>query len=840
MKILSDGEIFLPTTPAVATTSDGRKLTETFSTRHRNKLRHNLLREIAAAFMTADGLVFSSLKNADRELNVFCQFLVDIGRGKSLTSLKNLTTEVLYEYLEYLKRNYPPQHQADGKTTHPWYVKWKHFKARMAPLLGIEKFPWCPKPEPNVTDGHTPYAMGMFLDALRAEIDCIRAKLESSPSVAKTSRWQAAAGRGRILDLEWFDRMTPGSSSQFTEQQLDELENLIFEPQSGRKTDVELASKYNVQSATIRTWRKYLKRGEIDKRSPLAKLTHTDFEKVKTELLAPKAPSYSDIANTFGITRAALASFKRRWTKAGRKNGRPKPKFSEDDIDLTLDDVIATINHYLPDWPMIGKLGSEDSQSKMHRVYQTECGVLLGTFEKKREAEKFAKECGGVVVSGLLPSSDNRRNPAEILFAYRRKGMRKQGTPIFLSRKLADLFPNGFDGLVDEYFPTTYDWTVVLLYWLCLTGWNLEAISSVSVFDLISQIKGPGPHDILSREHATFSVEIAEKEADDIQPMITGEKKRGQAQDNPKYYTHVSDRKEEYGLFRVLEDYYTLTKPFRDYLERDEINCILFGVGGSNSSITQLNRDQFTKNRSFRLQISSFLKKNEIYDDEDHIRRIEKTGPMNLRVTYLNTLKSLGVPIGTLAFLAGHKSVDTTLVHYSSGQHSVAIKRGRCRELLNSLAHKAFSGKLVRYEQVRNSRKSKEVQVFSHRENDITICEDRFNPTWEGNEEYLQRTDRGKTRRACDYFEMCLLCKKSIVTEDTLPYLVRWRSDIREWRREYGGAGFPHFMQKQFNAIEEIFELCEAEGPYWQEKLREAEERAFEGDFCAPPIWRGI
>lgn len=840
MKSMFNGEIPLPRLPAVATASNGRTFTETFSSRYKGKLRDNFLREIAAAFMTADDLVFTSLQASNRELNFFCQFLVDGGYGEDLLSLKDLTTEVLHKYLEYLKQKRPPKHHSDGKTTHPWHGKWKNFRARMMPLLCQEKFPWCDNPDPNVVDGHTPYAMGMMLDALRAEIDHIRAKLEMGPNGSMICRWRAAADRGQVLDLAWFDRMIPGSTSRFTEQQLNELETLIFEPQAGRKTDTELARKYNVQRVAIRSWRKQLEKGEIDKHSPLAKLAQEDLEMVKAELLAPKAPSYKDIANRFKMTVPAFATLKSRWVKAGRKSGRPKPKFSEDDIDLTLDDVISTISHYLPNWPMIGNLGSSNSdRNRLHRVYQAECGILLDTFQTRREAEVRAKELGGIVVSSFNPISDKRRNPAEILLAYRQEG---QGLKprTHLGRKLLGLLPNGFEGLVDEYLPTTYDWTVVLLYWLCLTGWNLEAIRSVSVFDLASQIKGQGSHNILSKAHAIFSVVIADEEADDIQPIIAGEKNRGQPQGQPKRYTHISDRNEKYGLFRVLKDFYTLTQPFRDYLEGEDINCILFGFGKANSAITLLKRDLFECNGSFRPHITSFLRKNAIYEDEDHIQRIEKTGPMDLRATYITTLQRLGVPIGTMAFLAGHESVDTTLVHYGSGQHSVAIKRARCRKYLNSIARKAFSGKLMRYDQIQKAHGSKEILVFSHLENDIIACEDRYNPTWGGNEEYLPRTNAGKTQKACEYFRKCLLCEQSIVTEDSLPHLVRWRSELREWRGEKGAPAFAKFMQELYEAIEEIFELCEAEGPYWQEKLMEAMERAFEDDFFSPPIGGAI
>jgi hypothetical protein len=155
------------------------------------------------------------------------------------------------------------------------------------------------------------------------------------------------------------------------------------------------------------------------------------------------------------------------------------------------------------------------------------------------------------------------------------------------------------------------------------------------------------------------------------------------------------------------------------------------------------------------------------------------------------------------------------------------------------VAEKAFNGKLTRYEQAKKAQAVNQVRVFTHKENPIMLCSDPYRPTWPGNEDYVTRRSDGLAAPACDYFEMCLLCEKVEITEETLPYLARWLSDIREWRRTQGGGNFPFFMHQRYQAINEVFELCETD-EYWRRKLEDAEEIAASEDFDAPPIWRSI
>lgn len=771
--------------PVTVHDNTGHPHTEDFSQKFGAVLSNNLLRELGAVFNRTNGYSTAIVYGCKVEFREFCSFLAASPDNKSVRSLSDLTPHLLNDFVDHLKRVSPSRHE-NGKTTHRWFRRWGSFRSRLAGVIAKGKFPYVAKQHMVPTDGHTPYAMGMLLEALQGEIDRIRNKLHVEDDGTVTLKWFAAAKRGRVLTLDQINSFTPGKTSTLTSEQLDELEKEIFEP-GGRP--------------------------------------------------------HKQLAQDLGLSVSRLYAVKQAWISQGRINGRPKAKFNEEDIELTIEDIIATFSFYLPDWPMVGGIRASGIS---YRVYKSKCGVLHNVYKSKNEADSAATAIGGVVVRTNRDGSDySGQNPSERLIAY---ATTKQNNSMFIVKKLAKLMPGGPNFLRDEYLPTSYDWTVVFLYWLALTGWNVEAIRSINRLDVLRQIKKNGPNELLSKQHATFSVEI--ELDDDDTPTITGEKRRSQPIGKPKLYTHVSDRNEPYGLFRVLESYYKLTEPFVKYLEGDDVNRLLFGF----SRAMQVDLSILTRTLYFSSEMSTtlpavnahyihniktFLKNNPVYEDEDHVVRVTNTSPRQLRTTYFTTLRNLNVPITMLAFLAGHNSLDTHLVHYSSGKHGTKILRERSRKLLTGVAEKAFAGQLVPYTQANQRRRQSTIQVFTHRSHPFMFCRDPYAPTWPKFDEYLEKGSGGATKKACDHFEMCLLCDKCQVTEDTLPYLVRWLSDLHEWRRTQGGGNFPYFMYQRYQAIREVFDLCEADN-FWAVKLRNAETIAESDEFDAPPIWRGI
>lgn len=770
--------------------------TERFSQQFGDKLSNRLLMEFGAVFEDTDGHALAVVNGCEREICEFCLFLTNTPNPNKIHSLNNLNLTIFNDYINHLKRKHPTKH-TNGRTTHPWKRKWGALHARLRKSIPKEKFPYITEQARNTTDGHTPYAMGLMLDALRSEIDRIREKLHVAGDGTVSLKWFELAKRGRVFDHDMLKAYVPGKTSMFTREQLDTLEKAFFEP-DGR--------------------------------------------------------SHDQLAKDFSMTISELYTLKQKWVAKGRENGRPTPKLTYDDVDLKIEDIIATISYYLPNWPVSGWVLLSGTN---YRVYRSEAGILHGIYTDEKEAITVANAIGGVVVTTNRMTNhprnkitNNRLNPAEIIIIYSGQKAGQPGIYNFLGQKLRELLPGGFRSLRDNYFPTTYDWTIILLYWIVLTGWNLEAIRSVNRLDVLRQIKKGGTNDLLSKVHATFTAEIDQRYEENV-AELTGEKLRGQPEGRPKLFTHVSDRSEPYGLFRVIEDYYKLTEPFVKYLSCEDVNRLLFGFSRAQQTVFSI----FTRHLTFVSSkpsnkfpsfnnnhihnINTFLERNLIFEDENHTQRIMHTTARQLRVTYFTTLRSLNVPITTLAFLAGHESIDTHLVHYSSGQHGTKILREKSRRLLNVVADKAFSGTLTRYTQTAKKHHPSTIIAFTHRNNPFMLCANPYSPSWPNNEDYLAKRSNGMPSTACDHFEMCLMCNQCQVTEDTLPFLVRWLSDLHEWRRAHGGGNFPYFMHRRYQAIQEVFELCESD-EYWRAKLRNAEVIAETDEFDAPPIWRSV
>lgn len=484
---------------------------------------------------------------------------------------------------------------------------------------------------------------------------------------------------------------------------------------------------------------------------------------------------------------------------------------------FTKEDLIATIRHYLPQWPFVGGC----YYLKPYRVYQEPRGVLLWEFVNKLEAEKFADIHQGIVVQDTSKSLTSQINPAEYLLygVYR-------NTYGALTKYLKLLVPSWAE-LIEQYFPTYYDMVCVLLYWACLTGWNFETIRSVSVHGLgfVSDTKN-----LLEMFRSNHIV-------------ISGYKRRGQKEGDKKEYNHVTDKTDPYGLYSVLSLMFELSKPLRCFLKGDEQNCIIVCIGKRNG---RENKDDYHNLGMFGPTKSCitdplrpsknsklFFTRHEIYEDEARAVRIENTNSMKIRATYDTMLTHIGVPVYVRRLFMGHSKMDTTMTSYGSELVSINIRMKRLRDILDQLTDKAFKGELLRYEQAKKPKPGNNIiQLFTHMENPVFVCKNRTNPTWLGYEKYVESG-------ICDHFTECLFCKQCIVTEESLPHLIRWKKEIREWEKEAPDDKSMVVMM-YLVVIEEVLDLCSNGGETWTKALIDAEIIEMDPSFTAPPFWTGM
>lgn len=822
----------LPVTLTPKTPKGSDPITERFSTDFKDNLYTSFLQQLGGAlvYMYRNAKSHAAIDQAMREMTILCGFLVDNGHAERIKSLNDLDTELLNDYLSHLKKMYPP-HTKDGKSRFPWYAKYKALQSRLSPFLSDKTFPYVQEPKTTPTEGHTPLAFDMILKASRSEIQRIRGKI---------GKWEAAINNplAREVDLKWFEKVTFGRpTTQLSKEQLEKIETLIFD-QPNTITPREEAKTLRLDWDYYRQVRyRWGKKGRENGRpnAPGPYMTVEILDQME-EMIFEKAPlSLSKEAALLGLNYNYYRQLKNLWKKKGREEGRPLPKFTTDDIDITIYDICKTIHHYLPDWPIFGA----PIAGKTFRVYQYERGPLVGTFDTKKDADDKAREINGVVRKKRRTlNSTQGLNPAELLFYYRGQ------TEGILASKLSELLPNGFsEDIIEKYFATTYDWTVILIHWLCLTGWNLEAVRSVPLTQLIRMFKKNGPEDLLSKDHTIFSAQIKldkeEQKFEKTLAAISGIKNRSQPEGRPKLYTHISDRDEEYGLVRVLADYYKLIKPLHKYLMGNKCNCILVGVSDKK------NRDSTSltffgpgfNNTSYELHMRSFFEKNAIYEEEGGCRKVKSTSARKLRTSFFTKLQHMGVPITTQMFLGRWSSVDTLMLSYAGDESSLSLVRQRARKTLNELQGMFFKGTLPEYTQSKTGTGGAQViQIIDWLGMDVTACKDPWNPTWEGNEKWLERDNKGKLVKGCGFADMCLFCKQCEIRPESLKFLIQWDKDIRDYARKVTTMMFPEYLDRRQQAIREIFEQCE-EDSGWKERLEEAEEEAMEPDFTAPPVW---
>lgn len=530
-------------------------------------------------------------------------------------------------------------------------------------------------------------------------------------------------------------------------------------------------------------------------------------------------------------------------------------------FDFTKADVIRTISHYLPGWPVTNCLIFIGSWG----IYDKLNGIRLGVFAKKEEADRQSEIYDGAAITVRI--TKDTMNPAELVLHSLNGGSIDRDLTTYSKRFFVTLLD-----VVDYYFTTVYDWQCVYLYWSWLTGWNNESIASItagalnlgidignksSIVEMIAphhiEIKGKEPTSNANGRQWRDAGERRERVA-----TITGYKTRSQPDNQPKECVYICDTDNDYDLYKVLADFYELTTPLRVYLQGEERNCILVGVPSTHKDEKGRRLSMFGaplngEPPDYRAGgLGRFFEQNPIYDDEherldvvdeeadrgaddpaefpSRYTRILKTTSMKMRNTFETALKKAGAPLFVRKAKLGHKSERTTNTSYGADRVEKGIRRRELRCLLNDIEQRVFQGQLQQYvsddSMLRIGGKSKIVQIFSHLQSDIFLCENPKEPTWPGHEEY--------TNGHCTEFDECLFCKNCTITPDSLPALVRWRKDIKGMPKMVGPVGISDKIYLRLQAIDEVFDLCRHGGQEWREALEKAYEIEMNPTYTAP------
>ncbi len=190
--------------------------------------------------------------------------------------------------------------------------------------------------------------------------------------------------------------------------------------------------------------------------------------------------------------------------------------------------------------------------------------------------------------------------------------------------------------------------------------------------------------------------------------------------------------------------------------------------------------------------------------------------------------KDKNTPHALLVTLFGHSSSTVTEEFYENGSHFEQDRKDRLYEALNkiddSLRDGSFAGELIPLREGKTI-KDKIFTVFADQsnKNPIAVCSDPYRPNWPGQE---SRVEIGKK---CNYFSKCLLCSRSRVFSDNLPFVVDRYLYLEKLKRELREDHFSVFID-EYSSSKNVVESW----PY-QDDVEEAKDRTFLEGFMLPP-----
>jgi len=192
--------------------------------------------------------------------------------------------------------------------------------------------------------------------------------------------------------------------------------------------------------------------------------------------------------------------------------------------------------------------------------------------------------------------------------------------------------------------------------------------------------------------------------------------------------------------------------------------------------------------------------------------------------------KEQNLPLVVQVALFGHSTSAVTDESYKSTTSFQQLRKDKLAEELNqiqeSIKNGSFKGNLVPLKQVKKI-EEKVLAIFTNQsgESPLAACNDPRKPNWQGNKSEIE--DKGY----CKQFNKCLLCSRSTVFSDNIPFIVDRYLYLEQKRREIRGDAFDKLYEDEYLATKEVIESW----PY-QDEIEEAEERTLLHGYLLPPI----
>lgn len=455
------------------------------------------------------------------------------------------------------------------------------------------------------------------------------------------------------------------------------------------------------------------------------------------------------------------------WSKLAEKGRMPRSE-GMTTIQFKLVDVLVTLQQQFPDYPLntdlntlITKMSGFQSDYKKG-LYN---GTILGEIDNIFDALRYK-------VGGACKKRVNAKAP-------------------FIDSKIGT-----WEEILFQLHPSRQELLPIFLLIMIQSGWNKETVLSINLEDFTHAL-----NDLANSDNI----------------LIKSSKARGQQKGKPYFETKViyaiSSKKDKYSAFNLLTLLKKITCELRNSFHFTNLEkgaffseafiCLKYesswnNTGGIISSLSSKN--------VYSGAMVCFLNKHKIYENGFLFSK-SSDFTARIRPTWQVYKKRLGVSSKIISILMGHESMETTDVHYDSSAIASFDRVKRLGHELNGieadLKNGSFKGRLIqiREEKTTNS-KFKIGHIFAdYKQSDerlICLCHDSSNPTFKNHEYYV------KSDEVCKFITKCLLCKQSVITRNSLPYIIDRLSFINDQESILPALSFEELYGDEKSAIEYV------------------------------------
>lgn len=287
-----------------------------------------------------------------------------------------------------------------------------------------------------------------------------------------------------------------------------------------------------------------------------------------------------------------------------------------------------------------------------------------------------------------------------------------------------------FNGLLEKYFPTGEEQAALALFIMLQTGWNKETVFAIDPDDFEHLLSGS---------------------LDDNHVLLMSEKEKSQSTNlpyfTPKTFLAPSDKSDKYSSYNLINlaiKLSSLLKPFsrESYNSSDLHYSELFLVMRATSKMvgrvttrgdSPVGRFTSVSSKSvWTAAINNILLEHPIIDTKGRITTVKDLTP-KLRPTWIRYVRDVNKsPLSVISLQQGHKSIETTDVHYDSS--SVALQKRKERlsvelsEITKLLRQKKFKGMVHKIKVDKKLTPSLRLFIMPAIDRLLWACQDSFAP----------------------------------------------------------------------------------------------------------------